>query len=338
MHILDFFILLCFNFENYFLKGVFMFKKVCTTLGISRTELAEKLGLSKTTVDSWSDNSRISKTAQVALELMLENYRLKNVIKNFQESFTLLNSYNLGDNVVNNIFSKEHNDLVNRINYIFNELKLSEITCARAMGENNFAKINQILNFKIYPNFDFLDKFASIFKINYHWLLTGEGSPFANDLIKSNFNSQFINEAEEFDKIYIIICNDDNDQYTRIMVVNQDNKFDLYQTCFCVGSKFIMEAIERSDLCDLYEFYQKFKYKISCLEFDEDDYKKLLSRDYYPKNILNHGKISYKLLDLLGLREDSEKEYGDFFGECIKIIKSTLKDREKRRIERNSIN
>ena len=336
MHILDFFILLCFNSENYFLKGVFMFKKVCTTLGISRTELAEKLGLSKTTVDSWSDNSRISKTAQVALGLMLENYRLKNVIKNFQESFTLLNSYNLGDNVVNNIFSKEHNDLVNRINYIFNELKLSEITCARAMGENNFAKINQILNFKIYPNFDFLDKFASIFKINYHWLLTGEGSPFANDLIKSNFNSQFINEAEEFDKIYIIIC-ENNLRHTKI-AVKQNNEFDLYQTDFCIGSNFIMEVMERSDLCDLYEFYQKFKHNISCLEFNEDDYRKRLSRDYYQKNILNYGKISYMLCDLLDLREDNKEKYGEFFGECINIIKSTLKDRENRRMERNSIN
>ncbi|EAH8795963.1 helix-turn-helix domain-containing protein, partial [Campylobacter coli] len=54
-----------------------MFKKVCNTLGMSRAELAEKLGLSKTTIDSWSDSSRISKTAKVALELMLENHNLR---------------------------------------------------------------------------------------------------------------------------------------------------------------------------------------------------------------------------------------------------------------------
>lgn len=314
-----------------------MFKEVCNTLGISRIELAEKLGISKTTVDSWSDNSRISKTAKVALELMLENYRLKNVIKNFQEGFISLNTYNLGENAMNNIFSEEHNNLVNRINHIFNELKLSEVTCARAMGENNFAKINKILNFKIYPDFDFLEKFASTFKINYNWLLTGEGSSFANDFIKSNFNSQFINEAEEFDRIYIVTCKN-NLNHTRIIVVNRNNKFGLYQTCFCVGNNFIMEAMECSDLCDLYEFYQKFKYKISCLEFNEDDYRKLLSWDYYPKNILNQGQTSYILLDLLDLREDDEEKYGNFFVECIKIIKSTLKDREKRRIERNSMN
>lgn len=337
MYILDFFILLCFNFRNYFPKGAFMFKEVCNALGISRSELAEKLGLSKTTIDSWSDNSRISKTAQVALGLMLENHKLRSIIKNLQDGFTLLNSYNLEGNIMNNTSSKDHNDLINRINHIFNELKLSEITCARAMGENNFAKINQILNFKTYPDFDFLDKFASTFKIDYHWLLTGEGSPFTNNFIKSNFNSQLVNEAEEFDKIYIITC-ENNLQHTRIMAVNRDNEFDLYQTHFCVGSNFIMEPRECSDLCDLHEFYQKFKYKISCLEFNEDDYRKLLSRDYYPKNILSHGKTSYVLFDLLDLREDNKEKYGEFFGECIKIIKSTLKDREKRRIERNNIN
>lgn len=179
-----------------------MFKKVCNTLGMSRTELAEKLGLSKTTIDSWSDSSRISKTAKVALELMLENHNLRSIIKNFQEGFASLNLHNLGDNTMNNVFSKDHNDLINRINHIFNELKLSEITCSRAMGESNYAKINQILNFKMYPDFDFLEKFALTFKINHNWLLTGEDSPFANDLIKSNFNSQFIKEAEEFDRIY----------------------------------------------------------------------------------------------------------------------------------------
>ncbi|HEB9432564.1 TPA: transcriptional regulator [Campylobacter coli] len=312
-----------------------MFKNICNALGISRLELAEKLGLSKTTVDSWSDNSRISKTAQVALELMLENYKLRSIIKNFQDGFASLNSYNLGENMMNNISSKDHNDLINRINHIFKELKLSEITCARAMGENNFAKINQILNFKMYPDFNFLEKFASTFKINHHWLLTGNGYPFDNSFIKSNFNSQFINEAEIFSKIYIVTCKNNFD-YTRIIIVNQNNEFDFYETCFCIGSKFIMEAMECSDLCDLYEFYQKFKYKISCLEFNENDYKKLLSKNYYPKNILDCGDISYLLIDLLDLRENNEKEYGEFFGKCINIIKSVLKDREKRRIERNN--
>ncbi|ECB9743717.1 transcriptional regulator, partial [Campylobacter upsaliensis] len=102
----------------------------------------------------------------------------------------------------------------------------------------------------------------------------------------------------------------------------------------CVGSNFIMEARECSDLYDLYEFYQKFNYKISCLEFNEDDYRKLLSLKYYPKNILDRAQTSYMLFDLFDLREDNKETYGEFFEECINIIKFTLKDREKRRIEK----
>lgn len=306
-----------------------MFKEVCNTLGMSRSELAEKLGLSKTTIDSWSDNSRISKTAKIALELMLENHKLKNIIKNFQEGFASLNLYNLGDNSINNT-SKEHINLIQRMRHILNEFKLSEITCAKVMSENNFAKINQILNFKMYPDFDFLEKFTSTLKINHYWLLTGESSPFSNNFIKSNFNSQFINEAEEFDRIYIVTSKNNLD-HTRIIVVNRNNEFGLYQTCFCIGSNFIMEARECSDLCDLHEFYQKFKYKISCLEFNEDDYRKLLSLKYYPKNILDCGQTSYMLFDLLDLREDNKEKYSKFFGECIEIIKFTLKDRENKR-------
>ncbi|EAJ8016911.1 transcriptional regulator, partial [Campylobacter upsaliensis] len=32
--------------------------------------------------------------------------------------------------------------------------------------------------------------------------------------------------------------------------------------------------------------------------------------------------------------EDNKETYGEFFEECINIIKFTLKDREKRRIEK----
>ena len=57
-----------------------IYKKVCDALGISRKELADKLGISKATIDSWSDSSRISNTAQVALELMIENHSLSNIV------------------------------------------------------------------------------------------------------------------------------------------------------------------------------------------------------------------------------------------------------------------
>jgi DNA-binding helix-turn-helix protein len=60
--------------------------KVCEKLGISRQELADKLGISVATINGWtSDPARISQTTKVALELMIENYDLKQIIKKAKE-------------------------------------------------------------------------------------------------------------------------------------------------------------------------------------------------------------------------------------------------------------
>jgi DNA-binding helix-turn-helix protein len=61
--------------------------KTCEILGISRQELADKLGISVATINSWtSDPARISKITKVALELMIENYELKQIIKKAKEA------------------------------------------------------------------------------------------------------------------------------------------------------------------------------------------------------------------------------------------------------------
>ena len=61
--------------------------KTCEILGISRQELADKLGISVVTINSWtSDPARISQTTKVALELMSENYELKQIIKKAKEA------------------------------------------------------------------------------------------------------------------------------------------------------------------------------------------------------------------------------------------------------------
>lgn len=66
--------------------------KVCEILGISRQELADKLGISVATINSWtSDPARVSQTTKVALELMIENHELKMIItkaKEAQEAIT----------------------------------------------------------------------------------------------------------------------------------------------------------------------------------------------------------------------------------------------------------
>lgn len=61
--------------------------KTCEILGISRQELADKLGISVVTINSWtSDPARISQTTKVALELMIENHELKQIIKKAKEA------------------------------------------------------------------------------------------------------------------------------------------------------------------------------------------------------------------------------------------------------------
>jgi len=61
--------------------------KVCEKLGISRQELADKLGISVATINGWtSDPARISQTTRVALELMIENHELKMIIIKTKEA------------------------------------------------------------------------------------------------------------------------------------------------------------------------------------------------------------------------------------------------------------
>ena len=61
--------------------------KTCEILGISRQELADKLGISVATINSWtSDPARISQITRVALELMIENHELKMIIIKAKEA------------------------------------------------------------------------------------------------------------------------------------------------------------------------------------------------------------------------------------------------------------
>lgn len=60
---------------------------VCEILGISRQELADKLGVSISTINSWTSYpARVTQTTKVALELMIENYELKQIIKKSKEA------------------------------------------------------------------------------------------------------------------------------------------------------------------------------------------------------------------------------------------------------------
>ncbi|OCS40114.1 hypothetical protein CFVI92203_09240 [Campylobacter fetus subsp. venerealis cfvi92/203] len=66
--------------------------KVCRKLSLSRQELSDILGVSPTTLNSWSDDSRVSQTTRKALELMLENYELKEQLRKIKQGQEALNS------------------------------------------------------------------------------------------------------------------------------------------------------------------------------------------------------------------------------------------------------
>ncbi|MDR2099974.1 MAG: helix-turn-helix domain-containing protein [Campylobacteraceae bacterium] len=58
-------------------------KKTCKELGITQKELAEKFGLTASAISQW--DNEVPKTAQVALELMIENYHLKHKLQKIKE-------------------------------------------------------------------------------------------------------------------------------------------------------------------------------------------------------------------------------------------------------------
>lgn len=63
-------------------------KAICTELGITQNELAEKLGIHYTTFSKWKD--AIPKNAEITLDLLLENHRLKNKLAKISDAISIL--------------------------------------------------------------------------------------------------------------------------------------------------------------------------------------------------------------------------------------------------------
>lgn len=63
-------------------------KAICTELGITQNELAEKLGIHYTTFSKWKD--AIPKNAEITLDLLLENHRLKNRLAKISDAINIL--------------------------------------------------------------------------------------------------------------------------------------------------------------------------------------------------------------------------------------------------------
>lgn len=74
---------------NKFLEFNNIVKKVCTELGITQKELAEELGMKPTALSNWA-NGDIPQIAQKALELLLENKKLKENFKILKKAHKIL--------------------------------------------------------------------------------------------------------------------------------------------------------------------------------------------------------------------------------------------------------
>lgn len=59
-------------------------KKVCSELGITQKELAEKLGSHLTTVQKWIASNELPSMAQKSIELLQENMLLKSKVQKIQ--------------------------------------------------------------------------------------------------------------------------------------------------------------------------------------------------------------------------------------------------------------
>lgn len=63
-------------------------KDVCAELKITQNELAEMLGLHYTTFAKWKDG--IPKSSQIALDLLIENHRLKSKLASIVEAVKVI--------------------------------------------------------------------------------------------------------------------------------------------------------------------------------------------------------------------------------------------------------
>jgi len=68
-------------------------KQVCKELGITQKELAERLGVSKPTIERWSAKGDIPESSAKMLEMFLENQKLKQELDELKTALKILGKY-----------------------------------------------------------------------------------------------------------------------------------------------------------------------------------------------------------------------------------------------------
>ncbi|HED7866684.1 TPA: helix-turn-helix domain-containing protein [Campylobacter coli] len=59
-------------------------KEFCKNIGITQKELAEKVGMSQEGLNSILSTGKISKTLEASINLLMENGKLKQELKNYE--------------------------------------------------------------------------------------------------------------------------------------------------------------------------------------------------------------------------------------------------------------
>ncbi|MDI1224259.1 MULTISPECIES: hypothetical protein [Acinetobacter] len=76
----------------------------------------------------------------------------------------------------------EHINLITRLHYVFNELKLQTEKVAFELDHDNTLKVSSWLNGSQIPSFEDLDRFSDIYFINTDWIKFGNSSPYMPEL------------------------------------------------------------------------------------------------------------------------------------------------------------
>jgi len=70
-------------------------KKTCKELGITQKELAERLEVSKPSVDRWASTGEIPDSSKKLINFLLENEYLKQELKELKQALKVLHKHSL---------------------------------------------------------------------------------------------------------------------------------------------------------------------------------------------------------------------------------------------------
>lgn len=266
--------------------------EVCETLGISRQELANRLDIAKSTIDAWTSNpERMSNIAKFAMELMLENHKLKDLLHKIAEGQKALIEYSKSDPYKEESVEDSHflKELAERLKYVLNEFDLNFITGATRIGGGMTPeRLDKILSCKIYPTEEFLDLFAQKFGVRQDWLFNNKGAPFDIQFIVANNINKLVEEisGREYIRTFIVHSENKKDDI-KVIVKDKKEMFDIFNQSFNLSDT----TTNNNDLLELSKFYYESG-AVTPLCLKEKEFLELLSRKHYIGNILRRAKRS----------------------------------------------